>query len=154
MTVNVRTVNVAQITARVKAQLEAYPDLEGVTIQRSEDQNAHKDSAPLVGVYRLSVQYQQRVLGFGAGVRDQRVRLLVLMTESDLSSGEACEEKLETLIQKVTSAILSDTTLGGQVNTVEDFDVSYESYEVVSNLYTQTAALQFVAVGNTTATQS
>lgn len=154
MSVSIYTVDVSKITARVVALLEAYPDLEGVTIQRSEDQNAHKSATPLVGVYRLSVQYAQRVLGFGGGLRDQRVRLLVLMTESDLSSGEVCEEKLESLIRKVTSAILSDTTLGGQVNAIEDFEVSYESYEVVSNLYTQTAALQFVAVGNTTAIQS
>lgn len=154
MTVNVTPVDVSRITAAVKDQLLRFPALEGVTIARSEEQNLINGVTPFVGVYRLGVRYAQRVLGFGGGVRDQRVRMLVLIAESDMASGEACEEKLEALIQNVVAAILSDTTLGGTVNAIEDFDVSYESYSKASNLYTQTAALQFVAVGNTTATQS
>lgn len=154
MTVSITPVDVSQVTGALLNQLQAYPALEGVTIARSEEQSVVNGITPMVGVYRLSVRYAQRVLGFGGGARDQRIRLLVLATESDHTSGEQCEVKLEALIQKIVGAILSDTTLGGQVNMIDEFEISYESYAKVSNLYTQTAALQFVAVGNTTATQS
>lgn len=143
-------VNVSVITAAVKDQLQTHPDLTDVQIERSEDLNIDPNVSRWVGIYRSAVQYQQRVLGFGGGVRDQRVRLLIVIVATDQGSGEACEIALESLIATVVGALLSDTTLRGTVGAIEDFEVGYD-YQRSENVYTQTATLQLVAVGNTTA---
>lgn len=152
MSVSITPVNVAEITKAVKDQLSVYPALADIKIERSADRNLDPNGCPWIGIYRLNVAYQERVLGYGGGVRDQRVRLLILMEAADQSSGEACEEALEELTAKVVGALLSDTTLRGRVATIEQFEIDYAGYERSGSVFMQTAALQFVAVGNTTAT--
>lgn len=154
MNVSIRTVNVATITQAVVDQLKRYPALAEDVIERSEEQRQSVDGERRVGVYRIGVRYQQRVLGYGGGVQDQRVQLLILASASNLSGGAACEDTLEELTQDVVSALLSDTSLGGLVRMIEDIDITYPSYDKVGSTYTQTAAIQFAAVGNTTASQA
>jgi hypothetical protein len=154
MTVTINALNVSDQTAAIQAQLEAFPALENVSVTISEDRNLDPNGCPWIGIYRLGTQFVQRTIGYGTGMRDQRTRFLVLIQQSDQSGGEECSAALDELLQNVISAILSDTTLGGSTGTIDDFEVDYVSYDRSSNVYMQTAALQFVAVGNTTATQN
>jgi hypothetical protein len=153
MSLSIVVPDVSKITKAVHEQLSACPSLADVPVERSADRNMDPNACPWIGIYRLTVQYAQRVLGYGGGIRDQRTRLLLLIQASDQSSGEACEEALEALVKEVVGALLSDTTLRGTVGTIEEFDVDYAAYEREGNVFMQTAALQFVAVGNTTASQ-
>lgn len=151
MTTSITALNVATITQALVDQLTASMDLSDATIVRSADRSLDPSDCPWIGVYRMSSSFEQRTLGFGGGVRNQRIRLLVLVEASDMLSGEACEIALEKLLASVIGAILSDTTLGGNVNALEQFDVDYLGYQRSGTVYMQTAALQFVAVGTTTA---
>ena len=143
-------VDVSEITRAVVSQLKADTRLAGVTITRSEDENIDPNNCPWVGVYRLAVQYPQRQLVSAAGFRGQQVQLLVLVTQSDLGSGEACEDALEDLVKSVLSSLLSDCTLGSVVQFLDGFEVDYTRYTKSGQFYMQTAAIQFTAITNTT----
>ncbi len=154
MNVSIASIDVSEITRALQNQLKVYPALADVPVTRGEDRNLDPSGCPWIGIYRLNAVYAQRTMGYGGGVRDQRVRLLILIQAADQSSGEACEETLEALIKHVVDAVLSDTTLGATVGAVEDFEVDYASYDRSGNVYMQTAALQIVAVGTTRASVS
>jgi hypothetical protein len=154
MTVTINALNVSDQAAAIKTQLEAFPELTQVPVTVSEDRNLDPNGCPWIGIYRLGTQFVQRTLGYGSGMRDQRTRFLVLVQQSDHSGGEACSAALDELLQNVISALLSDTSLRGSTGTIDEFEVDYVSYDRSSNVYMQTAALQFVAVGNTIATQN
>ena len=122
--------------------------LKDVTVTRSEEINKIPGNCPWIGIYRSRVTYPTRVLGYGPGMRDQRVNLIILVQEQDGSSGSNCEEALENLVQRVLSTLLSDTTLGGVVATIDGIEVQYPGYQkVADDAYMQTAAIYITAIG-------
>lgn len=147
----IQPLNVATVTQAVVDLLQADTRLAAVKVERSEDKNLSPDDCPWIGVYRLGVKYPQRTLTSAAGYRQQRVQLLLLVQHANATSGAACEDELEELLTTVLSALLSDTTLGGTVQFLDEFNVSYTSYmQATSGSFLQTAAIQFVALTNTT----
>jgi hypothetical protein len=148
--VNIVPVNIAAITQAAVDVLSNDARLSAVTITRSEDQNLSPEMCPWVGVYRLGVQYPQRTLSGISGMRQQRVQLLVLAQQANGASGQACEDELEELIVNVLSAFLSNPTLNGAVHILDEFEVNYTHYmRTTAGEFMQTAAIQFVAVTNT-----
>lgn len=145
----VTPVDVATISQAVFDALTQDADLSGVTVSRSEDTQITADVCPWIGVYRLSVEYPQRLLVGASGFRGQRVRMLILVSEADQGSGQACEEALEKLVRGVLSVLMTDTTLGGVVGNLDEFAVDYTRYTRNGQHYVQTASIQFVAITNT-----
>lgn len=145
---NIIPVSVSTITRAVAARLLADARLKDVTVQRSEEMNETPSLCPWVGVYRAECAFPSRTLGSGiAGWRGQRVNVILLAQESDPGSGEACEDRLNELVDKVLSALLSDMTLGGAAQTLDEVTVRYPDYRRVSDgPYMQTAMIFFTAI--------
>lgn len=140
---NVTPVNVATITdALVQLLTDALPNVE---VGRAEALNEDINHCPWIGVYRDTVRYQIKTLGFGNGMRDQLVNLVVAVQQGDPDSGEKCEDRLEELLAQVCGAILSDATLRGTVHVITDFEVRYADYKKVGSSYMQTAAVYLTA---------
>ena len=74
------------------------------------------------------------MLTSNAGFRGQQVRLLVLVTEANLSSGEACEDSIEEHVTNVLSVLMSDTTLGNVVQMFDGFAVDYTTYTAMVSI--------------------
>lgn len=145
----IKPVNVALISQAIVDAFKQSVELAQVTTVRGEDTEMTPDICPWIGVYRLSVEYPQRLLSGHAGFRGQQVRMLVLVSQADQGSGEACEDALEELVQNVLGALMTDTTLGGVVSGLDGFAVDYTRYTREGQSYLQTAAIQFVALTNT-----
>lgn len=143
----ISVLDVAALTRQVKQMLEAAPTLEGVPVERGCDPDTMGDYLGWVGIYRSSVNYPPRALGAGAGSRRQLVRLILLVSMSHPLSGENCEDDLEALVKKVIDVLLSDTSLGGLVDTLdEDLSVQYDSYDKVDTVYKQRALVFLTGV--------
>lgn len=139
-------INVSTITAAVVTRLQVDTRLAECQIERSAELNDVPGRCPWIGVYRFGVKYPLRTLGLGAGQRYERVALAVFVQHSDPSSGEECEDLLEGLIMNVVSALLSDPSLGGVVDTLDEFEVSYLDYSQSDAGYMQTAGIYFTAI--------
>ena len=152
----IRTLDVSKVTRAVQQMLSEWDALvdSAVEITRAAERNNDPNRCPWVGVYRVGVDYADapRVMGFGNGYRRQRIDLAVVVQAADPTSGEECEDRLEGVIQEVTSALLSDTSLRGTVLTIDAFAVRYENYERVGGSYFQEAVIFFSATQNTSAT--
>lgn len=145
---SITPVSVSTITRAVAERLLADARLKDVRVQRSEEMNETPSLCPWVGIYRAECAFPPRVLGHGiAGLRGQRVNVILLAQESDAGSGEACEDRLNELVDKILSVLLGDTTLGGAVHTLDEVTVRYPDYRRVSDgPYMQTAMILFTAI--------
>jgi hypothetical protein len=143
---NIKPVNIAKITESIVKILMNDGRLDQAVIERDAELNEIPGRCPWIGVYRMGVSYPQRTLGLGAGFRGQRVELAIFMQQSDATSGEECGERLEALIVDVLSVLLSDPTLGGSVDTIDNFEVRYLDYARDDAGYFQTAAVYLTAV--------
>lgn len=140
--------DVGRVSAGIVAFLANSEDLSEVTFERSAPVTNDPARCPWLGVYRRRVTYPSRTLGYGAGMRNQRLEYLLVLKQSDGRSGEGCEEALELFVQQVLSALLTDTTLGGLVQTIEDLEVQYPDYQkTASNQYMQTALIFITFIG-------
>lgn len=141
-------VNVAEITRSVYELLRDDPKVggAGVLIERSGEICKIPTLHGWVGIYREGVDYPPRTLGRGPGYRNQMIRLFLWLHETDPSSGEECEERLEILQQNVISALLSDETLKGTVETLDEFMVRQESYDKQDNMFFQYARINFTGI--------
>jgi len=150
---SIRTTNTSTITTAVQTLLRAaLPYAQGeLIVERAEPINAVPGRCPWVGIYRQSVRAVPRTLGLSSGYRRQEVSLALVMTESSSQSGELCEEKLEELVQNVLSAVLSDESLLGTVDSLGDVHTIYRDYRKEGNSYFQEAVIQFTALVNVTA---
>lgn len=146
---NIRPINTAVITQAVVDALKADTRFANIPITRGEDNELSPDNCPWIGVYRISCEYPQRTLTSAAGFRGQRVRILLLITDSNLGSGEACEDSIEGHVTNILSVLMSDTALKGVVQMLDGFAVDYTTYTRHGQYYMQTAAIQFVAITNT-----
>lgn len=145
----IRTVNVATVQAGLGALLVndgALADMTTLAIQHGEEIVSSETGCPWVGVYCVGVQYELRTLGFGAGMRRQKIQFMVVCVEQSGNSGNECTQKLEALVQAVNSAILSDPSLGGTVDTIDEMRTDYPQWGKSEGVYVQTAVTQFTAV--------
>lgn len=140
--------DVGRISAGIVAYLSSDVDLQDVTMQRSERINKDPAKCPWLGVYRVRATYPSRTLGAGSGFRQQKLEYILIAQAANGRSGQDCEETLELLVRRVLSALLSDPTLNGLVQTFEDLEVRYPSYQqTASNQYMQTALIYVTFIG-------
>ncbi len=139
-------VNVSDVTEKIVEILKDNAELSDATIERSEEVNEIPGRCPWICVYRAGVDYPIRTLGLGAGYRRQRIEFIIYAQQADGTDAEECEVLLEQLIVHVISALLSDPTLGGKVDTLDEFSVRYVDYDKTENGYMQTAAIYFTAI--------
>lgn len=142
-------VNVDGITQAVKDMWtdDIQIGVAGVLVERYEPVNKEPTEHGWVSVYRARVDYPPRALGLGAGYRQQFVRLFALVSESDMTSGEQCGTRLDDLLQKLVGTLLSDPTLKGTVDTLDEFSVDYFDYtKDGNNVYMQSAQLNFTGI--------
>lgn len=143
---NFKPLNISVITAGISALLtKALPQL---TVERSAEVNELPHRCPWVGIYRSGVEYPLRTLGMGSGFRGQRINLVLMVQNSDATSGEECEERLEELIVNVIGALLSDPTLNNTVDGLDEFSVQYVDYLQTDAGYVQTAGIYFTALSS------
>lgn len=140
-------VNVASITQAIEEMLGDALDIgqAGVIIERSAEERLTPTLHGWVGIYRDGIDYPARTLGMGSGYRNQLVRITLLVQESDPSSGDECEDRLEDLMQKVVGVLLSDPSLKGTVQTLDAFTVRYELMKGDAG-YMQMARIDFTGV--------
>ena len=150
----IQTVNVAAVQAALGNLLltnGALMDMTALTIEHGEAIVESENQCPWVGVYCVGVTYDVRTLGFGAGMRYQRMQFWLVCKEQSPNSGSECTTKLETLVQAVNSAVLSDTSLGGTVDVIEEFRTDYPAWgKSAGGVYLQTAVTQFTAATTVT----
>jgi hypothetical protein len=146
MTVIVPT-NVSGITQAIESMLNDSPNVgqAGVIVERSAEERKTPTAHGWVGIYREGISYPPRTLSMGSGYRMQEIRLYLLLQESDPSSGDECEDRLESLLQKVVGVLLSDPSLGGTVNTLDAFSVTYALFKG-DNGYMQMARIDFTGL--------
>ena len=150
---NLQPVSVSAITTALAAQLRADHRLADVNIERSAEINALPSRCPWIGVYRVAVQYPSRTLGLGSGYRGQSVQLIIFAQAANAQSGAACEDSLESLVRDILSTLLTDPTIGGAVQTLDEIEVQYPDIQKTADAwYLQTAAIYITALGGVTAT--
>jgi hypothetical protein len=145
----IKTVNVADVQAALGVILTndgTLADMTQLSIQHGEAIAVSDNQCPWIGVYCVGVTYELRTIGYGAGFRYQKMQFWVVCVEQSPVSGEECTRKLELLVQAANSAVLSDTSLGGTVDTIEDFRTDYPAWGKNAGVYLQTAVTQFTAV--------
>lgn len=120
----------------------------GVEVDRYEELSATPGAHGWACIYRERVDYPARTLGMGSGYRNQLIRLFAFVRESDPTSGEECGQRLDALLQKLVSSLLSDPSLKGTVQTLDEFSVIYFDYQKqdTTGMYLQTAQLNFTGV--------
>ena len=121
-------------------------------VEVGEQINEDPNRCPWAGVYRQGIRYPSRTLGAGSGYRQQRIALVLVLQHANLNSGRECSRQLEDLIKKAMSAILSDESLRGKVDILDEVEVSYTNYnfDKENGYFMQTAAAQFVGLVNVT----
>lgn len=136
--------NVARVTDALVEQLKAA--LINVEVSRADEFNEDPGLCPWVGVYRDTVRFETKTVGYGMGARDQHIELVVAVQQSDASSGQACEDRLEELLASIGGAILDDVTLRGTVRNVESMETRYADYKKVGGSFMQTAVIYLTVV--------
>lgn len=139
--------NVSDITQAIEVMLNDAIDVgqAGVLIERSAEEKLTPTEHGWVGIYRDGIDYPLRTLGMGSGYRNQLIRLYLLIQESDPTAGDECEDRLETLLQKVVGVLLSDPSLGGTVQTLDAFTVAYRAFKGDAG-FMQMARVDFTGV--------
>lgn len=141
--------NVSNITLAVKQMWQDDPAVGGddVLVQRYAELNNNPNPKGWACIYRARVEYPPRVLGMGSGFRNQLIRLFAIAQHSDITSGEEAGERLDELLQKLVGTLLSDPSLKGTVQTLDEFSVDYFDYQrQQSGIYLQRAQLNFTGV--------
>ncbi len=144
----IAAVNVGEITDALVAWLKSWPALVDMaaTIDDSEPVNDQPDRCPWVGVYRSRMDLPSRTLGLGAGYRMQRVSMALALTASSVDSGKDCKDRLEALVNAAVSALCSNESISGTVQTLDDLSVVYSNYAVHGASYFQEAVVNVTAV--------
>lgn len=152
MTIHVT--DVYAITEAIETTLKENADLTDLEleIEVGEQVNEDVNRCPWAGIYRQGIRYPSRTLGAGSGYRQQRIGIVIVLQHADTSSGRQCSQRLEDLIKKTMSALLSDESLRGLVDILDEVDISYTNYNFDSDngYFMQTAAVQFVGLVNVT----
>ena len=145
-------VNVSVVTKAVEQMLNDDPSVggQGALIERSAPLREEATSDGWVGIYRSQVKHVARALGMSAAQRMSRVLLMLVVRESAQSSGADCEDNLEDLVQRVLQTLLSDPSLKGTVQMLDEVVVNYDRYEKDSDdVFNQSATLFITALAPT-----
>lgn len=131
--------------------LMAWPPLlsinGGIRVDVGEEVNVEAEKAPWIGIYSIKAVYPIRTLGMGNGFRQQREGIAVVVQNMSRTSGKECRKQLGALQKCVIDCILSDTSIGGSMDVVEDFQVSYASIATQAKQVSfQSAVITFTAV--------
>lgn len=149
-------INVSEISAAVEDMLTEHPNIGnvGVLVERSAEPPEIPGPEGWVGIYKGLIEYPSRTLGMGTGLRQQRVKMALHVRMSNYDSGKDCEIALEALLQQCISCLLSDTSLRGQVDTLDtDLTVQYPSFDKGEEVWVQHANVFFTGVVNVTVTE-
>ena len=116
------------ITKGLQTLLREHPRLEYVTeVARGEYINVDPALCTWIGVYRGAFAIEPRTLGRGADNWLARIPIdIVVQVNGD--GGEDAETLLGVAVKDVLDVIVTDLTLGGTVDMVKEFSISY-SYE-------------------------
>lgn len=140
------TFKVLEALKKMLVEAPALVAMEG-RISRGEEINVNPDMAPWIGLYPLGDTYTTRTLGMGNGYRTQRVNIAVIIQNVSRTSGADCQTVLGQFQKAVIDRILSDTSIGGTMDVVEDFSVSYASpAKQAGNSTFQSSVINFTAV--------
>jgi hypothetical protein len=132
----------------LKQQLLAFPALISLQgrITRGEEVNQDPSMAPWCGCYLIGGTFPTRTLGMGNGFRQQREGVAVVIQNMSRTSGEACQSELGKLQKAVVDCILSDTSIGGTMDVIDDFRTIYASAaNQAKEISFQSAVIQFTA---------
>lgn len=143
ITANVATNALKAIEDSLKATVY-FVDF-NVRIERGEELNEDPDKMPWVGIYPMGEQLPIRTMGMGNGFRAQQLKIAVICQASGLSGASAVQDDLGVLVAAVESRILTDTSLGGSMDVITDFDVFYAEPGRKGDRSIQSAVIQFTA---------
>jgi len=124
-------IDAAKIAEALKSQLTSnvYMVQNGVKINRGEYVNMDPDLTPWVSIYRDSIDYVPERMGKHTKSFTASIVFKLLIQESNLDTGEKCEDQLEALTQAVLDAVWADPKLGGNVDMLTAIDVNYSYNE-------------------------
>jgi hypothetical protein len=148
---NIVPINVADVLQAIEDMLRAWSALQGSTIEQCEEVNEEPRRCPWIGIYRLGVKYPPRTLGGGTGYRRNNIDLILVTEHVSFQSGKDCMIALESLNQAVIACLLTDASLGGLVDTLDDFSVVYPDFQKTDKGYFQKSLIYFTGVTNVTA---
>lgn len=139
------------LLAALQSMLLKWPAIlsfqDQIRVDIGEEVNVDPDKAPWVGIYSIKAQYPARVLGFGNGYRSQREGVAVVVQNVSRTSGKECRTQLGALQKCVIDCILSDTSISGTMDIVDDFQVTYATVAAQGkNVSFQSAVITFTAV--------
>ncbi len=145
------TTDLAEVATAVRDLVKDWPAIKDInaTVELGEVVNEDPGRCPWVGVYPLRSSFPPRVLGLGGGFRAQEIEFVVMCQQTHPTEGESALQLLGALVQMVTSALLTDPSLKGTVQTLGDaFDVELLGTKKLNDQLLQTAAIR--GVGRTT----
>ena len=123
--------NITAITTALQEQLQSNQYvalfLNNQSVGRDEPINEDPNRVPWVCVYKGSIAYDPRTLGYNSFEADIAIRVLVQATS--LKSGEDCSTLIDDYVQKIVAAIRSDKTIGGTVDIITSIAVEFSYTE-------------------------
>lgn len=149
----VRVINTSDVTERLRLQLAQWPALAdaGTRVESNEPINEDTNRCPWIGIYQLRQTFPIRTIGRGSGFRRHQIAFAVVLTASSVVSGRDCELRMEALVTGAMDALLSDTSIGGSVDVIDDvIEITYSQYRQVNSIYFKEAVIQFTAVAQVT----
>lgn len=145
----ITTVDIASVARAVTEILKDSQTLQDIGVKhtkRAAPVNQDPSKCPWLGVYPTRTPFLPRALGMGSGYRAQDNEFIVICQVAHANDPEACQDRLGLLVQGVTSALLTDPTLKGTVQTLGDFEVTFDSYEKVDDTILQSATIRGVGL--------
>lgn len=118
-------IKVNTITQAVEEMFNTDPEFNRFTIERSDWVNENPSVCPWIGIYRGDMQYNPETLGDGPDYWTGLMNLRLVVQSANYESGAAAEDELEDNVEIVISKILSDTTLRGVIDMVNEINVNY-----------------------------
>lgn len=108
-------INTHTVVKAIRDQIRDYAGVKELkpNILLGEFINTDPSRTPYIGVYRNEVEHEPWTVGHTQW--RSRLENKIILQEATTESGEACQEKLDLLLQRVSSAILNDITFGGAV---------------------------------------
>lgn len=147
-------IDVSSVTRALETLLLNTQSLTPCTVCRGEPINRDPNACPWIGIYRRQHDYVPRTLGKGSGHRQFTGDIVLIVQETDTTSGGDCEDLLDGKVKDVLDAIFTDPTISQAVDMVNEVKVTY-SYDTDGdedefNHYFQTAFIQLTLEASTT----
>lgn len=151
MTIQIASNDSFAVLDALQAMLKAFPPLlsidSGIRVDLGEEVNVDPDKCPWIGLYSIKAVYPIRTLGMGSGFRSQREGIAVVVQNVSRTSGKDCRKQLGALQKAVIDCILTDPSIGGTMDVVDDFQVSYATVANQGKFASfQSAVITFTAV--------